>query len=315
MTKNPGNQLSTYKFISDDSDIRLDVFLSEVYKDASRTYIQKLIKDGYISVNDKEITKSSYQIKEDDEITLNVPDPIPLEILPEDIPLDIIYEDDDILIVNKPKGVVVHPAPGHTSGTLVNALLYHCKDCLSGINGIMRPGIVHRIDKDTSGSLIICKNDYAHRFIADQLKDHSITRIYVGIVNGHLKDSTGTVDVFIDRDKKDRKKMAVCDKLHGKHAITHYRVLECFDGYDYAEFKLETGRTHQIRVAMKHLNHPLVGDYVYGQEKNKFGIEGQVLHAKTIGFIHPSTKEYVEYEAPINDEFSNLLDILRKIEE
>ena len=313
MTKNPGNQLSTYKFISDDSDIRLDVFLSEVYKDASRTYIQKLIKDGFISVNDKEITKSSYQIKEDDEIILNVPDPIPLEILPQDIPLDIIFEDDDILIVNKPKGMVVHPAPGHTSDTLVNALLYHCKDCLSGINGIMRPGIVHRIDKDTSGSLIICKNDYAHRFIADQLKEHSITRIYHGIVNGHLKDSEGTVDVFMDRDKNDRKKMSVCDKLHGKHAITHYRVLESFDGYDYAEFKLETGRTHQIRVAMKYLNHPLLGDYVYGSSNNKFGIEGQVLHAKTIGFIHPSTKEYVEFEAPLNPEFEKILSKLRQI--
>ena len=200
MTKNPGNQLSTYKFISDDSDIRVDLFLSEVYKDASRTYIQKLIKDGYVSVNDKEITKSSYKLNEDDEITLNVPDPIPLEILPEDIPLDIIYEDDDILIVNKPKGMVVHPSPGHTEGTLVNALLYHCKDCLSGINGIMRPGIVHRIDKDTSGSLIICKNDIAHRAVAEQLKEHSINRIYVGIINGRLKEDFGTVDIYIDRD-------------------------------------------------------------------------------------------------------------------
>jgi 23S rRNA pseudouridine1911/1915/1917 synthase len=311
MTKNPGNQLSTYKFISDDSDIRVDLFLSEVYKDASRTYIQKLIKDGYVSVNDKEITKSSYKLNEDDEITLNVPDPIPLEILPEDIPLDIIYEDDDILIVNKPKGMVVHPAPGHTEGTLVNALLYHCKDCLSGINGIMRPGIVHRIDKDTSGSLIICKNDIAHRAVAEQLKEHSINRIYVGIINGRLKEDSGTVDIYIDRDKNDRKKMGVSDSMHGKRAITHYKTLEYFDNYSLVEFKLETGRTHQIRLSMGMLNHPLLGDYVYGEKGNKFKIEGQVLHAKTIGFIHPTTKEYVEFEASLNPEFEKLLSKLR----
>ena len=311
MTKNPGNQLSTYKFISDDSDIRLDVFLSEVYKDASRTYIQKLIKDGFISVNDKEITKSSYQIKEDDEIILNVPDPIPLEILPQDIPLDIIFEDDDILIVNKPKGMVVHPAPGHTSDTLVNALLYHCKDCLSGINGIMRPGIVHRIDKDTSGSLIICKNDYAHRFIADQLKEHSITRIYHGIVNGHLKDSEGTVDVFMDRDKNDRKKMSVCDKLHGKHAITHYRVLEYLGKYTFIEATLETGRTHQIRVHMASIGNPLLGDEVYGSKKQPFNTEGQVLHAGVLGFVHPVTGEYMEFKAPLPEYFEKVLRLIR----
>ena len=301
---------TSYKFIADD-EVRIDVFLSSVYADASRTYIQKLIKDGNILLNGKPCNKSSYNVKEDDEVILNVPNPIPLEIKPENIPLDIIYEDDDVVIVNKPKGMVVHPAPGHLNDTLVNALLYHCKDCLSGINGILRPGIVHRIDKDTSGSLIICKNDASHRFIADQLKEHSITRIYLGIVTGHLKESNGTVDVFIDRDKNDRKKMAVCDKLHGKHAITHYKVLESFDGYDLVEFKLETGRTHQIRVAMKYLNHPLLGDYVYGASNNKFGVEGQVLLAKTIGFIHPATKEYVEFEAPINPEFLSILDKLR----
>ena len=195
------SDFTTYKFIADDNEDRIDVFLSNVYKDASRTYLQKLIKMGNISVNGKQVTKSSYKLNEDDEIELNVPEPLPLEILPEDIPLDIIYEDDDFLIVNKPKGMVVHPAPGHLSGTLVNAVLYHCKDNLSGINGILRPGIVHRIDKDTSGSLIICKNDFAHRNIADQLKVHSITRIYLGIVTGHLKENEGTVDIFIDRDK------------------------------------------------------------------------------------------------------------------
>ncbi|MBR5916636.1 MAG: RluA family pseudouridine synthase, partial [Lachnospiraceae bacterium] len=237
------SDFTTYKFIADDNEDRIDVFLSNVYKDASRTYIQKLIKEGNISVNGKICSKPSYKLKEDDEIDLNVPDPLPLEILPEDIPLDIIYEDDDFLIVNKPKGMVVHPACGHLDGTLVNALLFHCKDELSGINGILRPGIVHRIDKDTSGSLIICKNDFAHRNIADQLKVHSIKRVYLGIINGRLKESEGTVDIYIDRDKNDRKKMGVCDSLHGKKAITHYKVLKEFDGYSLVEFTLETGRT------------------------------------------------------------------------
>ena len=306
------SDFTTYKFIADDNEDRIDVFLSNVYKDASRTYLQKLIKMGNISVNGKQVTKSSFKLNEDDEIELNVPEPLPLEILPEDIPLDIIYEDDDFLIVNKPKGMVVHPAPGHLSGTLVNAVLYHCKDNLSGINGILRPGIVHRIDKDTSGSLIICKNDFAHRNIADQLKVHSITRIYLGIVTGHLKENEGTVDIFIDRDKNDRKRMAICDKMHGKHAVTHYRVLESYEGYDLVEFKLETGRTHQIRVSMKYLNHPLMGDITYGAPNNRFGIEGQVLHAKTIGFMHPSTNNYVEFEAPLNEEFEHILNVLRK---
>ena len=306
------SDFTTYKFIADDNEDRIDVFLSNVYKDASRTYLQKLIKMGNISVNGKQVTKSSYKLNEDDEIELNVPEPLPLEILPEDIPLDIIYEDDDFLIVNKPKGMVVHPAPGHLSGTLVNAVLYHCKDNLSGINGILRPGIVHRIDKDTSGSLIICKNDFAHRNIADQLKVHSITRIYLGIVTGHLKENEGTVDIFIDRDKNDRKRMAICDKMHGKHAVTHYRVLESYEGYDLVEFKLETGRTHQIRVSMKYLNHPLMGDITYGAPNNRFGLEGQVLHAKTIGFMHPSTNNYVEFEAPLNEEFEHILNVLRK---
>ena len=306
------SNFTTYKFIADDNEDRIDVFLSNVYKDASRTYIQKLIKEGNISVNGKICSKSSYKLKEDDEIDLNVPDPLPLEILPEDIPLDIIYEDDDFLIVNKPKGMVVHPACGHLDGTLVNALLFHCKDELSGINGILRPGIVHRIDKDTSGSLIICKNDFAHRNIADQLKVHSIKRVYLGIINGRLKESEGTVDIYIDRDKNDRKKMGICDSLHGKKAITHYKVLKEFDSYSLVEFTLETGRTHQIRVSMSYLNHPLLGDTVYGSPKNKFGVEGQVLHAKTIGFMHPSKNEYVEFEAPLNPEFERLLKILDK---
>ena len=306
------SDFTTYKFIADDNEDRIDVFLSNVYKDASRTYIQKLIKEGNITVNGKICSKSSYKLKEDDEIDLNVPDPLPLEILPEDIPLDIIYEDDDFLIVNKPKGMVVHPACGHLDGTLVNALLFHCKDALSGINGILRPGIVHRIDKDTSGSLIICKNDFAHRNIADQLKIHSIKRVYWGIINGRLKESEGTVDIYIDRDKNDRKKMGVCDSLHGKKSITHYKVLKEFDGFSLVEFTLETGRTHQIRVSMAYLNHPILGDTVYGSPKNKFGVEGQVLHAKTIGFMHPTKNEYVEFDAPLNPEFERLLKILDK---
>jgi 23S rRNA pseudouridine1911/1915/1917 synthase len=306
------SDFTTYKFIADDNEDRIDVFLSNVYKDASRTYIQKLIKEGNITVNGKICSKSSYKLKEDDEIDLNVPDPLPLEILPEDIPLDIIYEDDDFLIVNKPKGMVVHPACGHLDGTLVNALLFHCKDALSGINGILRPGIVHRIDKDTSGSLIICKNDFAHRNIADQLKIHSIKRVYWGIINGRLKESEGKVDIYIDRDKNDRKKMGVCDSLHGKKSITHYKVLKEFDGYSLVEFTLETGRTHQIRVSMAYLNHPILGDTVYGSPKNKFGVEGQVLHAKTIGFMHPTKNEYVEFDAPLNPEFARLLKILDK---
>lgn len=306
------DSLNEYKFISDE-EVRLDKFLSNVYTDASRTYLQKLIKDGKVFVNGNLCQKSSFVIEEDDEITLRVPAPIPLEIPPSDIPIDVIYEDDDVIIVNKPKGMVVHPANGHMDDTLVNALIFRYKDSLSGINGIMRPGIVHRIDKDTSGSLIICKNDYAHRFIADQLKDHSITRIYEGIVVGHFKEEEGTCDFYMARDKNDRLKMSQCDSLHGKRAITHYKTLEHFNGYSYCSFKLETGRTHQIRLACSSLNHPLLGDYVYGDKNNKFKIEGQVLHAKTIGFIHPTKKEYVEFEAPLNPEFISLLDKLRNI--
>ena len=307
------SDFTTYKFIADEDADRIDVFLSNVYADASRTYIQKLIKEGHVLLNSEICSKSSTKISEDDEIILNVPNPIPLEIKPENIPLDIIYEDDDIIIVNKPKGMVVHPACGHLEGTLVNALLYHCQDCLSGINGILRPGIVHRIDKDTSGSLIICKNDNAHKNIAEQLKIHSIKRIYLGIINGRLKDYEGTVDIYMDRDKNDRKKMGVSDPLYGKRAITHYKTIEEFNGYSLVEFRLETGRTHQIRLAMNYLNHPLLGDSLYNSPKNKFGIEGQVLHAKTIGFIHPSKNEYMEFEAPINKEFENLINKLRNI--
>lgn len=300
------------KFISDIEDIRIDQYLKSVSDSLSRTYIQKLIKDGCVMINGKNINKSSFTVNEDDEIILNLPNPLPLEILPQDIPLDIIYEDNDFLIVNKPKGMVVHPAPGHLNDTMVNALLYHCKDSLSGINGIMRPGIVHRIDMDTTGSIIVCKNDAAHQKIAAQLKEHSINRIYVGIVQGIIKESEGTIDMYIARDKNDRKKMGITDSLHGKRAVTHYKVLEQFKEYSFVEFKLETGRTHQIRLAMSSIHHPLLGDYVYGTDKNKFKIKGQLLHAKTIGFIHPTSNEYVEYSAKLPDEFNNVLDSLRK---
>lgn len=300
------------KFISDSDEIRIDQYLKSVSDSLSRTYIQKLIKDGCVSINGKVISKASINVSEEDEIVLNLPNPLPLEIKPQDIPLDIIYEDDDFLIVNKPKGMVVHPAPGHLEDTMVNALIFHCKDSLSGINGIMRPGIVHRIDMDTTGSIIVCKNDSSHNKIAAQLKEHSINRIYVGIVQGIIKESQGTVDMYIARDKNDRKKMGITDSLHGKRAITHYRVLEQFKDYSFVEFKLETGRTHQIRLAMNSIHHPLLGDYVYGTDKNKFKVKGQLLHAKTIGFIHPGTNEYVEYSAELPEEFINVLNNLRK---
>lgn len=305
-------EYTEYKIISDNDEDRLDLFLAKIYPDNSRTYLQKLIKDGLVSVNKTIVKKPSYSVKEDDELLIRMPVPVPLEINAEDIPLNIIHEDDDILIVNKPKGMVVHPAPGHLSGTLVNAVMFHCGSTLSGINGILRPGIVHRIDMDTTGSLIICKNDYAHNYIAEQLKVHSINRIYVGIVQGKLSNLEGTVDIYLNRDKNDRKKMAVCKEFEGKRAITHYKVLEEYKDCSLVKFKLETGRTHQIRVSMSYLNHPLVGDYVYGSATNRFGIKGQVLHAKTIGFIHPTTKEYVEYNAEYSEEFNKLTERLRK---
>ena len=289
---------------------RLDKFLSIIYPDTSRSFFQKLIKDNGVLVNDK-AEKASYRMCFEDVVTIHFPDAVETTIEPEDIPLDILYEDDDLLIVNKPKGMVVHPSAGHFSGTLVNAIMFHCKDSLSGINGEIRPGIVHRIDMDTTGSLIVCKNDASHINIAEQIKVHSVNRIYEGIVFGNVKEDEGTIEGAIGRHPIDRKKMAINEK-NGKPAITHYKVLERFGNYTYMQFKLETGRTHQIRVHMSSIGHPLIGDSLYASGKTAFkNLEGQTLHAKTIGFIHPTTQEYMEFNAPLPEYFEKLLSQLK----
>lgn len=284
---------------------RIDKFLSDSLPEVSRSYIQKLIKDKLVTVNGKAV-KSNYKLNTGDTVELQEPKLQEPDIVAEDIPLDILYEDSDLLIVNKPKGMVVHPSAGHYSGTLVNALMYHCKEELSGINGVLRPGIVHRIDMDTTGSLIVCKNDFTHNHIAEQLKVHSITRVYHAIVHGVLKEDEGTVNAPIGRHPTDRKKMSIQCK-NGKEAVTHYKVLQRFRNYTYIECRLETGRTHQIRVHMASIFHPLLGDSVYGPAKCPFKLQGQTLHAKTIGIIHPRTGEYLEVSAPLPDYFSELL--------
>lgn len=297
--------VQTYQILPEQAGERLDKFLSMACGGYSRSFIQKLAKDGRVLVNQK-VQKSNYKVCQNDCIQITIPPVTELEILPEDIPLDILYEDSDLLVVNKPKGMVVHPSAGHFSGTLVNAVLYHCKDSLSGINGVMRPGIVHRIDMDTTGALIICKNDNAHIKIAEQIKSHSVTRRYVGIVKGIAKQESGTVEGAIGRHPVDRKKMAI-NLPHGKHAVTHYKVLERFSKHTYMEFELETGRTHQIRVHMASIGHPLLGDEVYGAGKSPWKLQGQTLHAATIGFIHPVTEEYLEVTAPLPEYFEELL--------
>lgn len=286
-------------------DERLDKFLSAMLPDQSRSYLQKIIKDGNVLVNG-EPKKSSYRLEDGDEVTADLPELKSPDIEPENIPLDILYEDDSILMVNKPKGMVVHPSAGHYTGTLVNAVLRHCQGQLSGINGVSRPGIVHRIDKDTTGVLVVCKNDAAHNAVAAQLKEHSITRKYRAIVHGVIKEDEGTVDAPIGRHPTERKKMASGVK-NGKRAVTHYRVLERFQGYTYVECQLETGRTHQIRVHMASIHHPLLGDTVYGPAKDSHHLEGQTLHAMVLGLIHPVTGEYLEVEAPLPEYFENLL--------
>ena len=293
------------------SGIRIDKFLSDELPEMSRSYIQKLIKEDQVTVNGK-IVKANYKLSADDFVVVCQPELKEPDILAEDIPLDILYEDEDFLVINKPKGMVVHPSAGHYSGTLVNALMYYCKDDLSGINGVMRPGIVHRIDMDTTGSLRVCKNDFSHQHIAQQLKEHSIRRVYHAIVHGVIEEEEGTVDAPIGRHPIERKKMSINYK-NGKEAVTHYKVIQRFKNYTYIQCQLETGRTHQIRVHMASIKHPLLGDQVYGPQKNPFKLQGQTLHAKIIGITHPRTNEYIEADAPLPEYFQKLLKKLENL--
>lgn len=298
--------MEQYTFAVGQADTgRIDRFLSDRLPELSRSYIQKLIKESHVTVGGNPV-KANYKTSAGDAICIVIPELSEPDILPEDIPLDILYEDEDILIVNKPKGMVVHPAAGHYSGTLVNALMFHCKDQLSGINGVMRPGIVHRIDMDTTGSLLVCKNDFAHQALAQQLAVHSITRKYHAIAHGVIKEEEGTIDAPIGRHPTDRKKMSVNEK-NGKPAVTHYRVLRRFEKFTYIECQLETGRTHQIRVHLASIRHPLLGDEVYGPAKCPFRLQGQTLHAKVLGIVHPRTGEYMEFDAELPEYFNELL--------
>lgn len=299
---------STLIVEEEQENIRLDSYLNEKYNDMSRSQIQRLIEEANITVNEKTV-KSNYKVKPKDRIVVSIPEAKPLNILPENIDIEIIYEDEDIVVVNKPQGMVVHPAVGNYTGTLVNALLAKCVN-LSGINGVIRPGIVHRIDKNTSGILVVAKNDLAHRSLASQIKEHTVNRTYNALVEGNIKIDRGIVDMPIGRHPIERKKMAIVK--NGRNAVTHYSVIERFRGYTLIEAKLETGRTHQIRVHMAYLGHPLVGDIVYGFKKQKFNLNGQALHAKTLGFIHPRTGTYVEFSSPLPDYFINLIKILKK---
>lgn len=289
--------------------IRLDKYLTEKLPEYSRSYIQKLLEDGQILVNGRP-SKSNYKLRNGDLITVTIPEAEPLDVEPEDIPLDIVYEDSDVIVINKPKGMVVHPAPGHIHGTMVNALLYHCKDSLSSINGIMRPGIVHRIDMDTTGLLVACKNDTAHRIMSDKFKIHDIHRVYTAIVYNHFQNESGTIDKPIARHKTERKKMAI--DPNGRWAVTHYTVIENLkQNFSLINCELETGRTHQIRVHMSSINHPLLGDSVYGPKQKPFQTQGQVLHAGVLGFVHPITNQYMEFHADLPDYFESILRKLR----
>lgn len=286
--------------------LRIDKYLSMIFPESTRSYLQKTIDGGNVTVNGIIVSKN-YKIKGDDKIEFTPLEPVVLSVEPQNIPLDIVYEDDDLLVINKPKGMVVHPAPGNYSNTLVNALMYHCKDSLSGINGVLRPGIVHRIDKDTSGLLIVAKNDFAHKSLAEQIKAHSFTREYRAVIIGHLKAEKGDVVAPIGRNTNDRKKMAVTDK-NSKNSITHYEVIENYQGYSFLKLRLETGRTHQIRVHMAYLGHPIAGDAVYGKPKGReMKLKGQCLHAGLIGFIHPRTNEYLEFSSTLPEYFADFL--------
>lgn len=296
---------------------RIDVYLA-AETELTRSAVQKLLSDEEaVSVNGLRVPKN-YKVAVGDIVELEIPEPVPLEVQPENLPLDIVYEDGDVILVNKPKGMVVHPAAGNYTGTLVSALLYHCGETLSGINGVIRPGIVHRIDKDTSGVLVIAKNDAAHVSLAAQIKAHSVTRIYHAVVVGNLRDDEGVIDAPLARHPVDRKKMAVSRAPGARNAVTHYRVLEHFNGYTYCQFRLETGRTHQIRVHMASVGHPLLGDPVYGSPKNPFEqkhpalLHGQCLHAKVLGFVHPKTGQYMEFDTPLPEEFETVLSLLRR---
>ena len=288
---------------------RIDRFLADILDGQSRSYLQKLVKEGRVLVQGKSV-RANYKVVSGESITVEIPDMEEPDVCPENIPLSILYEDEDLLVVDKPKGMVVHPSAGHYSGTLVNALMYHCAGKLSGINGVLRPGIVHRIDMDTTGSLVVCKNDFAHSCLAEQLKEHSITRKYRAIVYGGFKEDEGTVDAPIGRHPIDRKKMSVNHK-NGKNAVTHYRVLERLGKFTYIECQLETGRTHQIRVHMAGIGHPLFGDEVYGPSASPYKLQGQTLHAQVLGFVHPHTHEYMEFEAPLPEYFEGMLNKLR----
>ena len=296
-------------YVGEEEDERLDLYLSNELDEISRTYIQKLIKENLVKVNGVH-KKSSYLVKEGDTIKVELPEPKKLEIIPENIPLDIVYEDKDLAVINKPQGMVVHPAPGNYSSTLVNALLYHM-DSLSSINGIIRPGIVHRLDKDTSGLLLIAKNDFIHRELSNQLKERYIHREYIAIVHGILHNDSGRIDAPIGRDPRNRKKMTVISK-NSKEAITNYWVLDRFSKYTFAKVRLETGRTHQIRVHFSYINHPIVGDPLYSSGKNEFNLDKQLLHARKIGFVHPRTKEHMEFECDIPEPFKGIVDKLSK---
>lgn len=295
--------------VDEEDNERLDSFLAEEIDEISRSYIQKLIKNELVTVNDKSV-KSSYLINQGDKIIVTLPEPKKLDVKSENIPLEIVYEDDDVAVVYKPKGMVVHPAPGNYSGTLVNALLYHLEN-LSSINGIIRPGIVHRIDKDTSGLLMVAKSNQAHLNLSEQLKEHTITRKYYALVVGNIIEEEGTINAPIGRHPVDRKKMTVTDR-NSKSAVTHFTVLERYKQYTLVEAQLETGRTHQIRAHMTYINHPLVGDPVYGIKKDKFSQKGQLLHAKVLGFIHPTKNEYMEFESDLPEHFTKVLKVLDK---
>lgn len=294
----------------EDKNLRIDKYLANQLSEQSRSYIQKLIREEQVVVNGKTV-KANYKVQPSDHLTLTIPQLQEPDILPEDIPLDILYEDEDVLVINKPKNMVVHPSAGHYTHTVVNAVLFHCKDQLSGINGVLRPGIVHRIDMDTTGTIVICKNDYSHQVLADQLKVHSITRKYRAIICGNIKEDEGTIEGPIGRHPVDRKKMAINEK-NGKPAITHFKVLDRFGNYTYVECQLETGRTHQIRVHMASKGHPLLGDTLYGPAKCPFHLQGQCLHAMVLGFIHPTKNEYMEFTAPLPDYFLHLLQKFKK---